>query len=76
MAHETKSVIVTVGDDALADIHDVATRLERYGLNVTRVLPGTGVIAGSVAASAITKLRGVQGVTSVEEELSALPAKE
>ena len=71
-----KSVIVTVGDSALGDIHSLADRLSGHGMKVTRVLPATGVIAGSVAAAKMATIRGMSGVDSVEEELSAHPSKE
>jgi len=42
-------------------------------MTIKRVMPVTGVISGSVAASKLPTLRGVSGVVSVEEELSAYP---
>ena len=70
-----KSIIVTVGDDALPDIHGLASRLSERGMKVTRVLPATGVISGSAPASKVHTLRGVSGVDSVEEELTAYPSE-
>ena len=75
MGKESKSVIVTVADDALKDIHNLASRLTSHGMKVMRVLPATGVISGSVAASKMHALRDVSGVMSVEEELSAYPTE-
>jgi hypothetical protein len=40
-------------------------------MNVTRVLPMTGVIAGSSASTKVASLRKVAGVASVEEEVVA-----
>src|SRR5262249_45661037 len=68
MAH--KSIIVTVADDALKDIHQVADHLKARGMTVHRVMPVTGVIAGSIAPSKLSALAKVQGVSSVEEEAS------
>src|SRR5436190_7292522 len=70
-----KSVIVTVSDDALKDIHHLASRLTEHGLKVNRVLPVTGVISGSIATSKMSALRDVSGVSSVEEELEAYPSE-
>ena len=64
-------VIVTVSDEMLKNIHRVAGQLAEKGLKVHRVMPVTGVIAGSSAASKMSALRNVEGVTSVEEELVA-----
>ncbi|MEO6196100.1 MAG: hypothetical protein ABIS20_24025 [Thermoanaerobaculia bacterium] len=71
MAKKSKSLIVTVNDDALKNIHQLAADLGAKGLKVDRVLPVTGVIAGSYAGSKISELKKVDGVLSVEEELVA-----
>jgi hypothetical protein len=63
-------VIVTVADDALASIHELAAELAAKGMKVERVLPVTGVISGSYAAD-LAGLGRVKGVESVEEELRA-----
>jgi hypothetical protein len=50
MAKKTKnmkSVIVTVSDEALNDIDDVAKQLGSTGMKVKQVLQATGVITGS-----------------------------
>jgi hypothetical protein len=44
-------------------------------MTIKRVMPVTGVISGSVAASKMGTLRGVVGVSSVEEELNAYPTE-
>ena len=75
MVDESKSVIVTVADDALDEIQGLADRLKGHGMTVKRVMPVTGVISGSVAASKMGALRRVSGVSSVEEELSAYPTR-
>ena len=66
-----KPVIVTVTDAMLPDIHGVAERLVAKGMKVDRVLPMTGVISGSSAASKMSGLKNVSGVMSVEEEAVA-----
>lgn len=69
-----KSVIVTVTDEALSTINQLADKLEKKGLKVERVLPITGVIAGAVAPANVDSIRKIQGVLSVEDELySELP---
>jgi hypothetical protein len=69
-----KSVIVTVSDEALTNIDQLADKLRKKGLKVERVLPITGVIAGAVAAAKVASMRKVQGVLSIEDELySELP---
>jgi hypothetical protein len=65
-----KPVIVTVTDNALKDIHQLAAQLEGKGMKVNRVLPVTGVISGSYPF-ALSKIKHVEGVQSVEEELNA-----
>ena len=76
MGKESRSVIVTVSDHAMGEIQSLANRLKDHGMTVKRVMPVTGVISGSVALSKLGTLRGVPGVSSVEEELEAYPTKE
>lgn len=64
-----KTIVVTVDDHALKDIKDLATRLSSKGMEVDRVMPITGVITGSCDAGKMSKLRGLEGVFSVEEEV-------
>ena len=75
MGEGSKSVIVTVADDALGEIQSLAKRLRDRGMTIKRVMPVTGVISGSVEASKLGTLRGVSGVSSVEEELNAYPTE-
>ncbi len=65
-------VIVTVTDERLKTIQDVATRLRAKGMTVERVLPVTGVISGSTAPSKMSALKKVAGVMSIEEEVTAV----
>ena len=66
-----KPIIVTVADDALGNIHELATKLAAKGMRVDRVLPITGVISGSYPSDKVGELENIAGVTSVEEEASA-----
>lgn len=70
MSTNEKSVIVTVTDEAIPSIQRVADDLSSRGLKVDRVMPMTGVISGSLSAE-LSELHGIDGVMSVEEELSA-----
>jgi hypothetical protein len=65
-------VIVTVTDAMLTKIQNVADKLAAKGMKVERVMPMTGVIAGSSASAKMPALRDVEGVMSVEEELAAV----
>ena len=71
-SEQTTPVIVTVTDERLNDIKEVADQLVARGMRVERVLPVTGVISGSVASFQLAALREVDGVTSVEEEVTAV----
>ena len=66
-----QSIIVTVADEALKDINELADQLAAKGMKVDRVLPITGVISGSVPSQKLSSLKKVAGVSSVEKELSA-----
>lgn len=66
----SKSVIVTVTDDALKDIQSVAKKLSAKGMKVDQVLPVTGVISGSCPIDKEDALRAVDGVHSLEEDAS------
>lgn len=71
MPKKRKPIIVTVADDALKNIHELADRLAAKGMKVDRVLPITGIISGSCPSTKMGDLENVDGVTSVEEETSA-----
>ena len=71
MPSKSKSIIVTVADDALENIHELANKLAAKGMQVDRVLPITGVISGSCPSGKVGELENIDGVTSVEEEASA-----
>ena len=66
-----QSIIVTVADEALKDINELADKLAAKGMKVDRVLPITGVISGSAPSQKLSSLKKVAGVSSVEKELSA-----
>ena len=61
-------ISVTV-DDAHA-IEEVAAGLRARGMEVAEVLDGIGMITGSVPDEARDALSGVEGVASVDEQLT------
>lgn len=65
-----KPIVVTVTDAALATIQGVANQLAAAGMAVGQVLPVTGVITGSCPPGAKPALRQVDGVLSVEDDVS------
>lgn len=71
MSNKRKPIIVTVADDALGNIDELATKLAAKGMQVDRVLPITGIISGTCLSTKMGELENVDGVTSVEEEASA-----
>ena len=66
-----KSVIVTVGDDALANIHEVAKKLSEGGMLIEQVIPVMGMISGSVELQKLAKLRKIKGILGIDEEVRA-----
>lgn len=68
-------ITVTVGQEQLAGISDVAERLRSEGMEVDRVLASIGVITGTVADDRRKALEAVDGVESVDDERTfQLPA--
>ena len=61
---------VTVDDGHLAAIDAIADELRARGMQVEQVLDGLGVITGSAPSDVRPALSGVQGVVSVDEELT------
>lgn len=66
---QKKSIIVTVDDEALKDMKGVVDKLTAKGMSVDNVLHKTGVISGSCSPDAMSGLRGVSGVSGVEEDI-------
>lgn len=61
-------ISVTV-DDAHA-VEEVAAGLRARGMEIAEVLDGIGMITGSVPDEARDALAGVEGVASVDEQLT------
>jgi len=61
-------ITVTVHDDHVARIDEVAERLRRAGMDVEQTLPAVGLITGSVPPSARPAVAATEGVEAVEDE--------
>jgi len=61
---------VTVDDGHLPVIDAVVAHLRAHGMEVDQVLEGLGVITGSAPSAARKSLTAVEGVLSVDEELT------
>lgn len=61
-------ITVTVGDDHLGHVGEVAEQLKAAGMKVESVLDTVGIITGSVASERRAALGGLSGVTAVEDE--------
>jgi hypothetical protein len=67
-------ITVTVRDDQLAHIDELAERLGAAGMQIDQVLHLLGVITGSVPHSQRDALAAVPGVVAVEDETTFGPA--
>ncbi|MCW2683392.1 MAG: uncharacterized protein JWP33_1305 [Blastococcus sp.] len=63
-------VSVTVGDGHRQSLDGVVESLRASGLEVEQVLGTLGIVTGSAPAEALDVLRGVEGVASVDEQLT------
>jgi hypothetical protein len=61
-------VTVTVHDDQLAEIDQLADRLRAAGMRVDQVLSNIGVITGALPQEKRSAVREMPGVAAVEEE--------
>lgn len=61
-------VLVSVADEALADMSVVVDALRHAGLSVTEVLPSVGVVTGTVDSDRMPSLSAVPGVLAVEPD--------
>ena len=66
----TTKITVTIADDHLARVDEVAARLRDAGMTVDQVLGTIGVVTGSVGPSERSSIEAVPGVAGVEEETS------
>jgi hypothetical protein len=63
-----RDVTVTVADSHVAQIQDVARRLEQSGMQVGQILTTLGIITGSVDESQISTLEAIDGVAAIERQ--------
>ena len=63
-------VSVTVGDGHRDSLDGVVQSLRASGLEVEQVLGSLGIVTGSAPAAGLDVLRGVEGVASVDEQLT------
>ena len=60
------SIIVSIDDEYLTQIQEVAQKLQSFGMSVERILTITGVITGSMASDKLDDLHQVEGVRDIE----------
>ena len=63
-------VSVTVDDGHRESMDGVVESLRATGMQVEQVLGSLGIVTGSAPPDALDALRGVEGVDSVDEQLS------
>lgn len=61
-------VLISIADEARADMSTVVEGLRQAGLTVTEVLDAVGVVTGSADSEVIPSLSAVPGVLHVEPE--------
>lgn len=61
-------ITVTVHDDHLERIEELADKLRAAGMQVDQVLPAVGAITGSATESARPVIAALPGVAAVEDE--------
>lgn len=61
-------VIITVAEDRRANLNQIASQLQSYGLDITgEPLESLGMICGKTAENNLDQLRNVDGVTAIEK---------
>ncbi|MEM7580262.1 MAG: ketohydroxyglutarate aldolase [Cyanobacteria bacterium P01_A01_bin.80] len=63
---KTVNISVSINDDYLDEILDVAANLQAVGMNVENIMPILGIITGSAESTQIDKLSQVEGVSAIE----------
>ena len=68
IAQPKVEVIVTVAEDRMASLKQIASELQSRGLEITaEPLESLGMISGMAEAKSIEQLMNVNGVTAVEK---------
>jgi hypothetical protein len=65
---ELQSIVVTVDDEHLPSIQDLALTLQSAGMLVEQILPTAGIITGRAPANIIPTLPNLSGVVAVEAD--------
>ena len=61
-------VIITVSEDRRADLNQIASQLQSYGLDITgEPLQSLGMICGMASENNLDQLKNVDGVTAIEK---------
>ena len=63
---QKQQLVITVSSER--SIHEVASDLQKAGLEVDQVLEFIGSVTGSAAAQSVEQLRRVRGVTDVSAD--------
>jgi hypothetical protein len=72
---EKKHLLVTLDDASVERIDTVVASLKKAGLTNVKKMETIGIVSGEAAASAVAKLKKVEGVKAVEEsEWTQLPS--
>ena len=69
MSEKRKSIIVTLTDEGMPQINNLASSLEKEGMRVSQILNISGVITGDILSEDIENIKSVQGVLSVEDDI-------
>lgn len=68
IAQPKVEVIITVAEDSKANLNQIASQLQGYGLDITgEPLESLGMICGKAAENNFDQLRNVDGVTAIEK---------
>jgi hypothetical protein len=67
IAQPKVEVIITVAEDRRANLTQIASQLQSYGLDITgEPLESLGMICGKAVENNLDQLRNVDGVTAIE----------
>lgn len=61
------SLVVAVDDEHLGRFSEVVKGLEDAGMDVEQRMEGIGTVTGSIDSEKVEQLRGVEGVSHVEQ---------
>jgi hypothetical protein len=68
IAQPKVEVIITVAEDRKANLKQIASELQRFGLEITaEPLESLGMISGKAAEKNLDQLKNVNGVTAIEK---------